>query len=41
LVLRRSYVPVQGNARATKWEWMGREVGKGEGMEALGIAFEM
>ena len=23
------YVPVQGNARAKKWEWVGREVGGG------------
>jgi hypothetical protein len=23
LVLRRSYTPVQGNARARKWEWVG------------------
>jgi hypothetical protein len=23
LVLRRSYAPVQGNARARKWEWVG------------------
>jgi hypothetical protein len=27
------YAPVQGNARAKKWEWMGREVEGGrEGM---------
>jgi hypothetical protein len=25
------YAPVQGNARAIKWEWVGREVGR-EGM---------
>ena len=25
------YAPVQGNARAKKWEWVGRGVG-GEGM---------
>jgi hypothetical protein len=25
------YAPVQGNARAKKWEWVGKEVG-GEGM---------
>ena len=35
LVLRRSYAPVQGNARARKWEWVGREMvvvgGKGLG----------
>jgi hypothetical protein len=26
------YAPVQGNARAKKWEWLGKEVGAGEGM---------
>jgi hypothetical protein len=25
------YVPVQGNARAKKWEWVSREVGRGIG----------
>jgi hypothetical protein len=25
------YAPVQGNAKAKKWEWVGRKVG-GEGM---------
>jgi hypothetical protein len=25
------YAPVQGNARAKKWEWVGRELGE-EGM---------
>jgi hypothetical protein len=24
------YAPVQGNARAKKWEWVGRKVGGGE-----------
>jgi hypothetical protein len=24
------YAPVQGNARAKKWEWVGRGVGGGE-----------
>jgi hypothetical protein len=24
------YVPVQGNARAKKWEWVGRGAGHGE-----------
>ena len=30
LVLRREYAPVQGNARARKWEWVveNRELGK-------------
>ena len=27
------YASVQGNARAKKWEWMGRRVCVGEGME--------
>jgi hypothetical protein len=30
------YAPVQGNARAKKWEWVGRGVGG-----TLGIALEM
>jgi hypothetical protein len=38
LVLRRSYAPVQENARARKWELVGWEAGRGEGM---GVAFEM
>jgi hypothetical protein len=25
------YAPVQGNAKAKKWEWVGREVGGGYG----------
>ena len=32
LVLRRLYAPVQGNARARKWEWVGWEAGKVEGI---------
>jgi hypothetical protein len=31
LVLRKSYAPVQGNARARKQEWVGWGVGRGEG----------
>jgi hypothetical protein len=31
LVMQTLYAPVQGNARAKKWEWVGRGVG-GEGM---------
>jgi hypothetical protein len=38
LVLRRSYAPVQGNARARKWELVGWGAGWGGG---LGIAFEL
>jgi hypothetical protein len=41
LVLQTLYVPVQGNARANKWEWVGRGAGWGEGIENFGIAFEM
>jgi hypothetical protein len=29
LDLQTLYAPVQGNARAKKWEWMGRGVGGG------------
>jgi hypothetical protein len=29
------YAPVQGNARAKKWEWVGRGMG-GEGMGDFG-----
>jgi hypothetical protein len=32
LVLQRSNVPVQGNARARKWEWVGKGAGWGEGI---------
>jgi hypothetical protein len=32
LVLRRSYAPVQENARAKKKEWVGRGAGWGEGI---------
>jgi hypothetical protein len=32
------YAPVQGNARAKKWEWEGREVG-GKVWGNFGIAF--
>jgi hypothetical protein len=31
LDLQTLYAPVQGNARAKKWEWVGREVGGGMG----------
>ena len=33
LVLRTLCAPVQGNARARKWEWVGGEQGRGEGIE--------
>jgi hypothetical protein len=38
--LGRSYAPVQGNARATKWEWVCRGVG-GRVWGTFGIALEM
>jgi hypothetical protein len=40
LVLQTLYAPVQGNARAKKWEWVGG--GWGVGLKGMfGIAFEM
>jgi hypothetical protein len=30
--LQTLYAPVQGNARAKKWEWVGRGAGQGEGI---------
>jgi hypothetical protein len=36
LVLQRSYAPVQGNARARKWEWVGRGAELGEGIGGFG-----
>jgi hypothetical protein len=48
LVLQRLYVPVQGNARARKQEWVGWGSRAGVGYRGLserklrkGIAFEM
>ena len=35
LVLQRLYAPVQGNARARKWEWVGWGAGQGEGIEGI------
>jgi hypothetical protein len=32
LVLQTLYAPVQGNARAKKWEWVGRGAGQEEGI---------
>jgi hypothetical protein len=37
--LQTLYAPVQGNARAKKWEWVGRGVGEVWG--TFGIALEM
>jgi hypothetical protein len=35
------YVSVQGNARAKKWEWVGRGVNVGACGGTFGIALEM
>jgi hypothetical protein len=32
LVLQRLYAPIQGNARARKWEWVGWGEQQGEGI---------
>ena len=32
LVLQTLYAPLQGNARAKMWEWVGRGAGQGEGI---------
>jgi hypothetical protein len=32
LVLQTLYAPVQGNARAKNWEWVGKGAGWGEGI---------
>jgi hypothetical protein len=40
LDLQTLYAPVQGNSRAKKWEWVGREVG-GRVWGTFGIALEM
>ena len=37
------YAPVQGNARAKKWEWMGRGVGRedmGDFWDSIGNVIE-
>jgi hypothetical protein len=41
LVLQTLYAPVEGNARAKKWEWVGRGGGQKEVIGNFGIAFEM
>jgi hypothetical protein len=42
LVLQTLYAPVQGNARAKKWEWVDRRAGLGGGdRETFRIAFEI
>ena len=35
------FVPVQGNTRAKKWEWVGRGAGWGSVWGTFGISFEM
>jgi hypothetical protein len=40
LDLQTLYAPVQGNARAKKWEWVGRGVGR-RVWGTFGIALEM
>jgi hypothetical protein len=40
LDLQTLYAPVQGNARAKKWEWVGRGV-EGRVWGTFGIALEM
>jgi hypothetical protein len=39
--LQTLYAPVQGNARAKKWGWVGRGAGLGRVWRTFGIAFEM
>jgi hypothetical protein len=41
LDLQTLYTPVQGNARAKKWEWVGRRLGGRVWRGAFGIALEM
>jgi hypothetical protein len=42
LDLQTLYAPVQGNARAKKWEWVGRGVRRGTGdfWESIGNVIE-
>ena len=37
---QKNHASVQGNARAKKWEWMGRGLGV-RAWETFGIAFDM
>jgi hypothetical protein len=40
--LQTLYASVQGNARAKKWEWVGRGAGQREAIgNVFGIAFEI
>ena len=36
LVLQTLYVPVQGNARVRKWDWVGKGAGQEEGIGDFG-----
>ena len=36
LGIAKSYAPVQGNARAKKWEWVGWGAERGEGIRGFG-----
>jgi hypothetical protein len=36
LGLANIYAPLQGKARAKKWEWVGRGAGRGEGLGDFG-----
>jgi hypothetical protein len=40
-VLQTLYASIQGNTRAKKWEWVGREVGMGRVWGTFGIALKM
>jgi hypothetical protein len=41
LILQTLYASVQGNARAKKWEWVGRGVGGGWGTFGIALKMEM
>jgi hypothetical protein len=40
LVRQTLYAPIQGNARAKKWEWVGRGVGGGGFWDSIGNVIE-
>jgi hypothetical protein len=40
LIRQTLYAPVQGNARAKKWEWVGRGVGGGDFWDSIGNVIE-
>ena len=41
LGLKTLYAPVQGNARAKNWEWVGRGAGQGAGIGNFQDTFKM